>query len=105
MLAGAGHEVEVFSAGTNQEEPAKEHGILVHRVECDQRNNFRERISSIFGERQSAKPFEIVESPEIGAEGSVLAAQYPEVARVVKLHTPSYLVGRIGREPMRFSER
>ncbi len=66
----------------------------MYRVIAATRDDFRKNILAIFGERHRIKPFDVLESPEFGCEGEEVARAYPEVARVVKLHTPTYLVRR-----------
>lgn len=105
MLAQAGVSVEVFAAGPCSVEPAQHHGILVHRVKADNREIFRTTLLPIFAERHAVAPFDLIESPEIGAEGSSIAAEFPELAVVAKLHTPHYLVGTIGYDPPTLHER
>ncbi len=96
MLAEGGHEVEVFAAGKEGPEPAEEFGIKVHRFEADHRDPFREMIVSTFSESHEEKPFDVLESPELGREGQLIAKKYPDLPRVIKLHTPSYLLEQIG---------
>ena len=98
MLAAAGMSVEVFAAGRSGSEPAEEFGIRVHRYGAKDRAEFREGILPLFRARHRERPFDLIESPEIGAEGAQLAASFPELAVVAKLHTPTYLVGVIGRD-------
>lgn len=98
MLAGGGYDVEVFAAGPAGDEPAQDFGVRVHRVDVVDRKSFREAIVPIFAERHGSRPFDVLESPEYGAEGLFVSRHFPEVAVVVKLHTPSYLVERLSRE-------
>lgn len=105
MLAGAGVAVEVFAAGTSQQEPASAFGVRVHRVEAGDREAFREAVLPAFAARHGELPFDLIESPEIGAEGAQIAAAFPELAVISKLHTPSYLVGAIGHEAPTIQER
>jgi len=105
MLAVAGVSVEVFAAGVQGEEPAASLGIRVHRVAANDRASFRDKVLPAFADRHSHAPFDLIESPEIGAEGARIAAAFPEVAVISKLHTPSYLVDAIGHEPATIGER
>lgn len=98
MLAGGGYDVEVFAAGPTGDEPAQGFGVHVHRVDVVDRMSFREAIVPIFAERHASRPFDVLESPEYGAEGLFVSRHFPEVAVVTKLHTPSYLVERLSRE-------
>lgn len=105
MLASSGASVEVFAAGLPTEEPANAFGIEVHRIDAKDRAAFREQVLPVFTERHSMASFDLVESPEIGAEGARIAAAFPEVAVISKLHTPSYLVNAIGQTSPTLQER
>ena len=105
MLAAAGVSIEVFSAGVSTEEPAELYGILVHRVAVSCRVAFRESILPLFSARHLHQPFDLIESPEIGAEAAWLTHAFPELAIVCKLHTPSYLVRAVGHESPSFLDR
>ncbi|QJE94279.1 glycosyltransferase family 4 protein [Luteolibacter luteus] len=99
MMKAAGWDVEVFAAGSPGREPAEDHGIKVHRFPTENRIDFKNLIVDTFIQRHRAKAFDVLESPEIGAEGSAIAAACPELPVVVKLHTPTYLVSKVGYEP------
>jgi glycogen synthase len=105
MLAESGVVVEVFCAGVPGDEPAHAYGVVVHRVDASDRACFRSRVLQVFATRHEVVRFDIIESPEIGAEGASIAASFHELAVVAKLHTPSFLVGVIGREPPTLRER
>ncbi len=98
MLALAGHEVEVFAAGGVGEEPVAEFGVWVHRFDVKNRQELSKAVVPVFAKRHREKPFDVLESPEIGAEGAGIKAAFPDLPLVVKLHTPSYLVGKVGYE-------
>jgi glycosyltransferase involved in cell wall biosynthesis len=74
-------------------------------VSSRDRADFRHRIVPVVCQRHETKRFDLFESPEIGAEGSAVALAFPEIARVVKLHTPSYLLDRFGYELPTVGER
>ncbi|WP_075091012.1 glycosyltransferase family 4 protein [Haloferula sp. BvORR071] len=106
MMSAAGWDVEVFAAGDpKQEEAATAHGIKVHRFQAANRDEFRNLIVDSFRQRQRVKPFDVLESPEIGAEGAGIAEAFPQLPLVVKLHTPSYLVAETGYEPLSLAQR
>ena len=104
MLATGGVDVEVFSAGEKGTAVCEGSSVPIHRVGARDRAEFRQRIVSVVRERHEVESFDLFESPEIGAEGAMVAAALPEIARVVKLHTPSYLLDRFGYEPPGFRE-
>lgn len=99
MLAQSGVFVEVFAAGILGPEPANTFGVLVHRTPCFDRYAFRDAVLPQFAARHQEAPFDLIESPEISAEGACIAKRFPELTVVVKLHTPSYLCGLIGEDP------
>lgn len=99
MMRAAGWDVEVFAAGETGKEPAAAYGINVHRFRATDRDEFRNLIVDAFRQRNRARAFDVLESPEIGAEGSAIAEAFPRLPVVVKLHTPTYLVSEIGYEP------
>jgi glycogen synthase len=96
MLSVAGVSVEVFSAGLTDEESVNNIGVRVHRVACSSRDLFRESVLSVFSNRHLAEPFDLIESPEFSAEGLELSKTHPDLAVVVKLHTPRYLLSVLG---------
>lgn len=102
MLAAAGHRVEVFAAGCtashNQTEPAAAHGVRVHRINAPDRVSFRKALVAPFLSRHEEAPFDVLESPEIGAEAAELCQRVPHLPLVVKLHTSSQLLARLGGE-------
>lgn len=102
MLAEAGHWVEVFAAGalpaSPNQEPAAAHGVLVHRIAAKDRASFRDALVGPFLERYQQVAFDVVESPEIGAEAAELQRCCPHLPLVVKLHTSSQLLARLGGE-------
>ena len=102
MLAAAGHQVEVFAAGCtpsgSHKEPAAAHGVRVHRIAAADRASFRKALVQPFLTRHHDAPFDVLESPEIGAEAAELTRRLPHLPVVVKLHTSSHLLARLGGE-------
>ena len=97
MLAIAGHHVEVVCGSRSRSGTNIEAGVLVHRVFTGDKGgeSFGPIAASVFEERhRSINGFDVVESPEANAEGAEFAAAHPNVALVVKLHTPLYLSHR-----------
>jgi glycosyltransferase involved in cell wall biosynthesis len=102
MLAGAGHEVEVFGAGREAFDTLTVNGALVHRVRSTSFTEFAERVPHAFGERHNRSPFDVIEAPEFQAEYRYLVQQFPEVPLVVKLHTPTFMIRRLMSEGWRY---
>lgn len=92
VLAERGNQVEVFCPSLSKEDnTTEENGLLVHRIKSD-RDNFRQAIVNKFTERHEAVQFDIVESPEYGADGIEVFKKFPNLTSVVKTHTPTYLL-------------
>ena len=93
MMAARGHEVEVFTSS-----PADAHtlppGVVVHSVSVE-RQCFPQAVLSPFTARHVARPFDVVEGPEYGAEAMEVARSFPGLPLVVKLHTPTFLIDEI----------
>lgn len=96
MLTTAGVEVEVFAAGHRTEDTSPIPGLIVHRITAHDRRQFSEALVPAILLAHQKAPFDVIESPEIGPEGAPAFDALPSVARVVKLHTPSFLVNRVG---------
>jgi glycogen synthase len=104
MLADAGHHVEVVCGSRSRSGSENEGGVLVHRVFTGKNDEqrcpeyFGPAFASVFEARNRAiGGFDVVESPEVNAEGAEFAAAHPDVPLVVKLHTPLYIVDRYSR--------
>lgn len=100
MLAARRHLVEVFTRSASREGREDEAGVTVHRVRATH-HDFGERIAPIaFARHQEVGLFDVVESPELNADAAEFLRLAPETPLVVKLHTPSYLIGRFTAPPM-----
>ena len=99
LMQQRGHQVEVFTGSNHRQGAVLEHNILVHRVHCQNRAAFAAAVAPVFAERHREAQFEVVESPEIGAESQGITALVPEVPLVVKLHTPTYLIQQVNYVP------
>lgn len=99
MLAGSGAHVIVFSAGHEDGIENPHPHIEVRRVAVKDRAAFPQAIVPHLLSAHARRAFDIIEAPEIGPEGGPAFAALPTVARVVKLHTASFLVGRFGYSP------
>ena len=96
MLVDAGDEVEVFAAGNPNSEDLAHPRLRVHRIPAEARTEFAQKLVPALRAAQAANAFDVIEAPEIGPEGVPAFTALPKVARVVKLHTPSFLVNRVG---------
>jgi glycosyltransferase involved in cell wall biosynthesis len=109
LLQARGHYIEVFAANPSHPSSDYEDGVLVHRAEATRREDFTEAIVTIFSGRQRTVQFDVIESPEYFHEASSIAAAFPEIALIVKLHSPSLLLcelqGGFGPATLRTSLR
>jgi glycosyltransferase involved in cell wall biosynthesis len=77
--------------------------LRIHYIKGLERDTFAERLLPLFRERQAIRKFDVVESPEYFAEGRLILSAYPEIAHVVKLHTPSTLLREMNTCPLQAS--
>ncbi|ACB76047.1 glycosyltransferase family 4 protein [Opitutus terrae] len=99
MLAEAGDDVVVFAAGVSDSVEHPMPRVTVHRIAATARPEFAFALVPVLRTEHARHAFDVVEAPEIGPEGLPAFEALPELARVVKLHTPTYWVNRIGYEP------
>jgi glycogen(starch) synthase len=92
VLAGRGHEVEIFAASQRRTGTFREQGITTHLVYEESRERFASTILPIFSARQATVGFDVVESPEYMADGREIRRAHPQLAHVVKLHAPQELL-------------
>lgn len=99
MLASAGHTVHVFSAQSKSHlgrEQVESENIKIHRVCAEDRRSFRELVVNQLLSVHAARPFDLVESPEVDAEGLEVRKALPHVPMVVRLHSSNYWLSRLG---------
>lgn len=91
MLAGRGHDVEVFTSGEGSASELASRRLLVHSV-CTTRTDFPQAIVPVFAQRNAVEGFDVIEGPEFGADAAAIASAFPEIALVVKLHAPRFTI-------------
>lgn len=99
LMQQRGHLVEVFAGSPYRAGSFADGEVLVHRVQCQNRTEFVTAVASSFAARHQVIQFDVLESPEIGAESQVISAQHPNLPLVVKLHTPTYLIQQVNYVP------
>lgn len=92
-LARAGCEVEVFTSGAQGDLPERE-GVVFHNLGNSEPPLFAYRVVEVFRKVHTERPIDVLEYGELKAEGALVAQAYPEVARVVRLHSPSVILDR-----------
>lgn len=93
-LAQKQHCVEVFCGsflGNGEERPFI--NLTIHKIFLGNKNSFdfRNELVNTFTKRHEEVKFDVVESPEYGADGLEIKKKFPELPMVVKLHTPLFL--------------
>ena len=91
MLARRGHQVEVFASGPHRRSQSWGRGLTVHSLPSS-RDTFRELIASVFSERHREAPFDVIEGPEYSTDALNVAAAFPDLPLVVRLHGPSFTI-------------
>ncbi len=94
MLARAGHDVEVFAGGAKMETFRRPSGACIHTLGCTDQVQFALPVTLGFCQRHAEKPFEVMETPEYLAPAFNIAQLQPELAFVVRLHSPAALIAR-----------
>jgi len=95
MLHARGHDVEVFAGSLTRDAVVETEGLRVHRVRVGKRPEFAARVVVPFMERHRAAPFDVMEGPDYDGDARHVAEQTPDLALVVRLHTPAYLAATL----------
>ncbi|MGD1874837.1 MAG: glycosyltransferase family 4 protein [Mastigocoleus sp.] len=95
LLQERGHYIEVFAGSNYRSSTETENNIIVHRVLTKHNSDFSEQIAQIFSQRHHLINFDVVEGPEISACARKSVERFPDIPLVIKLHTPSFLIGQI----------
>lgn len=95
ILWERGNGVEIFCGSYTRSISEKKDGILVHRCLINDMAGFGKACLNKFSERHEYLPFDIIESPEIHANGLLIKEKYPFLPLVVKLHMASFIQMRL----------
>jgi glycosyltransferase involved in cell wall biosynthesis len=97
LLQARGNYIEVFTTTEIGESISeKEDNVLVHRIGTTDRSIFRKIVCEKFIERSKIVSFDIIETPEYGAD-CIYIQQATKTPIHVKLHTPDFLVTDLNR--------
>lgn len=101
MMHQRGHHVEVFASSPHREGVSIEAGVVVHRIlyTNPDRWDFATYAGRVFAQRHAAIQFDVMESPEMGAQARNAIALVPDLPLVVKLHTPTFMVHALNDVP------
>ena len=92
-LVRVGCEVEVFTSGRVGDLPNR-NGVVFHHLGDPQPPLFAYRVVETFRKAHAERPFDVLEYGELKAEGLWVSRSFSEVARVVRLHSPSIILDR-----------
>jgi len=94
-MARRGHEVEVFASSPHRQETVKQNGIVEHWIREDDRIRFGITAGQVFAEQHAKTPFDVLEGPEYFADARKAAQLVPDVALLVKMHTPTITIAQL----------
>jgi glycosyltransferase involved in cell wall biosynthesis len=92
LMADRGHEVEVFASSSRREETSSENGVTVHWIRERNPGDFGIIAGHRFAVRHRERPFDVIEAPEYMADARKAVQLAPEIALVVRMHTPTMRV-------------
>lgn len=96
LMAKRGHDVEVFSGTlSGNSSMILLNGYTLVLIPAKNNAEFRLQVVAAFTERQMVSSFDIIESPEFGADGLEVKKAFPTIPLLLKLHTPTFLVSQL----------
>jgi len=98
------HDVEVFAFGEH-EMTSLEDGVVVNRIPCPNRRNFKNVVMKSFRSSHERALFDIAEFPEVCAEGLMIQRQFPSLPTVVRCHTPNFVLEQLNYTPPTLGQR
>lgn len=98
MLSDRGHSIEVFTSGPNDIAYLARQNLRINAVATSSRVEFPARVTSTFIARHELQAFDVIEGAEYLAETSGISAAVPDVPIVLKLHTPSSIIGIVNNQ-------
>ena len=96
MLIAGGHSVHLFTSGESNTCEAPMAGLTITKL-AGERECFGKRAGEAFAAEWLLTPFDVLEGAEYLCDTADAAARVPQVPLVLKLHTPSALIGAIDR--------
>jgi glycogen(starch) synthase len=92
LLLVKGYRVSIFCGTKESSYQIIKNNFSVYRVKADTKEDFRVEVVNIFSKVHQQNEFQILESPDYGADGYLIKQLYPSIPYIVKLHTPTYLI-------------
>ena len=104
-MALSGMDVQVFAGSPHRTISETINGYLVHWVQCNSAEDYRINVVDRFLIEHTAKPFDCMESPEIGGNAREIKKRLPQLPLIVRLHAPNYLVEHLKKHYVSFSAK
>ncbi len=95
LMASKGHHVEVFTGHRSINETKINDNYQLHIIYSIDILDFRNKVVDKFSERNILIIFDLIESPEYGADALLVKKKFPGLPIVIKLHTPTFLISRL----------
>lgn len=86
------HEVAIFCGSQIQKTIEINENISIYYINCSNPVDFREKVLNVFKEENLKKKFDLVESPEVNANGILIQKNFSEIPFVTRLHTPNAII-------------
>lgn len=104
-MALSGLDVQVFAGSPHRTISETINGYVVHWVKCNSVDDYRIKVADSFLIEHAVKPFDCMESPEIGGNAWEIKKRFPKLPLVVRLHAPNYLVEHLKKHYVSFSAK
>lgn len=101
-LALSGEDVHVFAGSPHRTISETINGYQVHWIQCIWVEDYRIKVVDSFLIEHILKPFDLMESPEIGSNAWEIKRRLPQLPLIVRLHAPNYLVERLKKQYVSF---
>lgn len=96
MLAARGHEVTIFAGSRDGSRREEQHGAArVLRMPCREHRDFHAVAVPAVASAHAQRPFDVIEVPDLYAEGRGLRQAAPDAAMVMRAHTPSFIAHEV----------
>ncbi len=105
MLVSKGWDVHVFCGTADANTSTTEAGIQLHKTQCAHPHDFTFKVVPVFLAEFNKKKFELAEVPEIHSNASEIKKQLPNLPLIIRLHAPNYLVERLKKKYVPFTNK
>lgn len=91
IMSDRGHQVYVFCASAIADSTVFEDKVWVYRVKSTDPDHFSYSVVPVFSKVHETVAFDLLEVPEIHANGAGVKLKFPDLALVVRLHLASFI--------------